>query len=102
MLTHAQEMPVMDGLTAIRRLRQIEARRGDEGRPRLPVIACTGNARQEQVDKCLQAGFDAVVVRRSGRPMPSLLTRVRRSSLIRSISSSPSSARPFSAISTLR
>jgi len=52
----------MDGLVAVKRLREIEARDG-AARQRMPVIACTGNARQEQVDKCLAAGFDAVVVR---------------------------------------
>lgn len=49
-------MPVMDGLTAIRKLREME-RAGVMPR-RVPVIAVTGNARKEQVDECLQSGFD--------------------------------------------
>nr|OQO22684.1 hypothetical protein B0A51_10374 [Rachicladosporium sp. CCFEE 5018] len=53
------EMPIMDGLTATRRIRELE----DEGRlaKRLPIIAVTANARQEQVDTAVQAGVDKVL-----------------------------------------
>ena len=78
----------MDGLVAVKRLREVEARDG-AARQRMPVIACTGNARQEQVDKCLAAGFDAVVVRRRHDCEADRL----RSSRIGSISSSRSSRR---------
>ena len=47
----------MDGLTAIRRLRQAEAASGAQRR-HLPVFAITGNARAEQVETCFDAGFD--------------------------------------------
>ena len=48
----------MDGLTAIRRLREMEPRRRH-----LPVFAITGNARSEQVQTCLDAGFDRCFVK---------------------------------------
>ncbi|KAK6433323.1 hypothetical protein LTR95_010498 [Oleoguttula sp. CCFEE 5521] len=53
------EMPIMDGLTATRRIRELEA----EGRltRRLPIIAVTANVRQEQVDTAVQAGVDKVL-----------------------------------------
>ncbi|OQO03246.1 hypothetical protein B0A48_11502 [Cryoendolithus antarcticus] len=53
------EMPVMDGLTATRRIRELEG----EGRlaKRLPIIAVTANVRQEQVDTAVQAGVDKVL-----------------------------------------
>ncbi|OQO00924.1 hypothetical protein B0A48_13613 [Cryoendolithus antarcticus] len=53
------EMPIMDGLTATRRIRELEA----EGRltTRLPIIAVTANVRQEQVDTAVQAGVDRVL-----------------------------------------
>jgi CheY-like chemotaxis protein len=54
------EMPVMDGLTAIRKLREIEAA---TGRRRLPAIAVTGNARDAQIEIAKQAGFDDVCVK---------------------------------------
>ncbi|EJT48035.1 two-component-like hybrid sensor histidine kinase 2 [Trichosporon asahii var. asahii CBS 8904] len=55
------EMPVMDGLTAVRRIRQFEA----EGK--LPghqlVIALTGNAREGQIEEALKSGMDDVVIK---------------------------------------
>lgn len=50
------EMPVMDGRTALRLLREQEAA---NGRPRQRVIVLTGNARQGQIDDALSAGADA-------------------------------------------
>lgn len=52
-------MPVMDGLTCIREIRQREAEGVLEGR--LPVFALTGNARQGQIDQALEAGMDDVM-----------------------------------------
>ncbi|GAA5985317.1 hypothetical protein JCM10908_002618 [Rhodotorula pacifica] len=52
------EMPVMDGLTAVRELRRRE--RDAEISHRYPVCAVTGNAREAQRLECLNAGFDDV------------------------------------------
>jgi CheY-like chemotaxis protein len=46
------EMPVVDGLTATRMIREQET----DDRPRLPIIAVTSTDRQEA---CLRAGMDA-------------------------------------------
>lgn len=54
------EMPVMDGLTAVRHIREAEAT--GALRPQL-VIALTGNARQAQVDHAIQCGMDDVVIK---------------------------------------
>ncbi|KAM0790952.1 hypothetical protein ACM66B_004257 [Microbotryomycetes sp. NB124-2] len=55
------EMPVMDGLTAIKELRKRE----QDGAIslRYPVIAVTGNARSQQKQECLAAGFDDIVAK---------------------------------------
>ena len=50
----------MDGLTAIRKLREFE--QGTSRRP-LPALAVTGNAREAQIEACKRAGFDDVVVK---------------------------------------
>ncbi|NIJ43046.1 PAS domain S-box-containing protein [Parvibaculum indicum] len=59
------EMPVMDGLTATRRLR--------EGGAGLPVIGFTANASAEDRAACLEAGMDDVVTK-PVRPAELLLT----------------------------
>ncbi len=49
------QMPVMDGLTACRRIRQ-------SGHPQagtIPIIAMTANAFEDDVQKCLKAGMNA-------------------------------------------
>ncbi len=48
------QMPIMDGLTATRRIRA--ARNADA--KRVPIIAMTANVLPEQVDRCLAAGMD--------------------------------------------
>jgi CheY-like chemotaxis protein len=50
-------MPVMDGFTATRRIRELEASRGT-GR-RLPIIALTANVMSEDREHCVAAGMDA-------------------------------------------
>ncbi|CBY01147.1 similar to aerobic respiration control sensor protein arcB [Plenodomus lingam JN3] len=53
------EMPVMDGLTCVRHIRQLEI----EGvvRGHVPVIAVTANVRSEQVEVALKAGMDNLI-----------------------------------------
>ena len=54
-----QEMPVMDGLTCTRRIRELE--REGKIRVHVPIIAVTANARQEQIKTAIDAGMDDVV-----------------------------------------
>lgn len=49
------QMPVMDGLEAARRIRQLEAQ---EKRQRTPIVAITGNAYDEDRQRCREAGMD--------------------------------------------
>jgi signal transduction histidine kinase/ActR/RegA family two-component response regulator len=49
------QMPVMDGLTSARRIRQVEAA---SGRPHTPIFAVTANALPEHVAQTRQAGMD--------------------------------------------
>jgi CheY-like chemotaxis protein len=57
------EMPVMDGIEATRRIRQMEAMMqalpdGADSRARTPIIALTAHALSEVRDRCLEAGMD--------------------------------------------
>ncbi|KAG8624677.1 hypothetical protein KVT40_007744 [Elsinoe batatas] len=54
-----QEMPVMDGLTATKRIREME--KSGQLTGHVPVIAVTANARSEQIQTALDAGMDDVV-----------------------------------------
>nr|POE80033.1 hybrid signal transduction histidine kinase k [Quercus suber] len=54
-----QEMPVMDGLTCTRRIRELE--RQGLIKCHVPIIAVTANARPEQIKTAMDAGMDAVV-----------------------------------------
>lgn len=53
------EMPVMDGLTCVRTIREMQ----HEGvvKAHIPVIAVTANVRSEQVEVALKAGMDNVI-----------------------------------------
>jgi len=51
------QMPVMDGFTATRRIRESERLRGD-GR-HTPIIALTANVMSEDRERCIEAGMDA-------------------------------------------
>jgi CheY-like chemotaxis protein/HPt (histidine-containing phosphotransfer) domain-containing protein len=50
------QMPVMDGFTATRRIRELEASRCAK---RLPIIALTANVMSEDRENCIAAGMDA-------------------------------------------
>jgi two-component system, sensor histidine kinase and response regulator len=50
------QMPVMDGFTATRRIRELES---SGGSPHLPIIALTANVMSEDREKCIAAGMDA-------------------------------------------
>ena len=66
-------MPVMDGLTCIRKIREMEK----EGllRRTVPVVAVTANARNEQIEAALEAGMDDVVTKPFR--IPELMSQMR-------------------------
>ncbi|OCK84334.1 hypothetical protein K432DRAFT_422644 [Lepidopterella palustris CBS 459.81] len=68
------EMPVMDGLTCVRQIRELQ-RQGMIVRY-VPIIAITANARVEQIQIALDAGMDDVV----SKPfrVPDLVMRIER------------------------
>lgn len=53
------EMPVMDGLTCTRRIREMEAQGEFNGH--VPIIAVSANARREQVETAKSAGVDDAI-----------------------------------------
>ncbi|MDL2314574.1 response regulator, partial [Desulfovibrio sp. OttesenSCG-928-C14] len=53
------QMPIMDGVTATRKLR--EAERQNPARPRAAIVAMTANALKGDKDKYLEAGMDDYV-----------------------------------------
>jgi two-component system, sensor histidine kinase and response regulator len=53
------QMPVMDGMAATARIRQLE----QEGRLRTPIIALTAHAMPGDQDRCLSAGMDGYVTK---------------------------------------
>lgn len=59
-----QEMPVMDGLTCTKEIRDME-RRGDVTR-HVPIIAVTANARSEQIDTAMGAGMVRLQILQAG------------------------------------
>jgi CheY-like chemotaxis protein len=77
------QMPVMDGFTATRRIRESERQSG-RGR-RLPIIALTANVMSEDRENCIAAGMDAHL----GKPIEpaqliDCLGRYLRPNLVRS------------------
>jgi CheY-like chemotaxis protein len=52
------QMPVMDGLSAARRMREME-----EGRRHTPIVALTANAMSGQLERCLEAGMDGFLTK---------------------------------------
>ncbi|KAJ4368964.1 hypothetical protein N0V83_006046 [Neocucurbitaria cava] len=73
-----QEMPIMDGLTCVHRIRDWQ--REGKLNTHVPVIACTGNARREQVTSLLEAGMDEVVTKpfRISELMPKMFELLQR------------------------
>ncbi|KAF1931150.1 putative histidine kinase HHK11p [Didymella exigua CBS 183.55] len=67
------EMPIMNGLTAVAKIRELEHDGLLVGR--VPVIGVTANVRQQQIETAIQAGMDDVV----GKPfrVAELLARMR-------------------------
>lgn len=55
------EMPVMDGLTCISRVRELERAGALAGH--VPTIAVTANARREKIARALERGMDLVVTK---------------------------------------
>jgi CheY-like chemotaxis protein len=61
-------MPIMDGIEATRRIRELEAMaqnlpEGEHPRRRVPIIASTAHAIGEVLEKCLAAGMDDFLVK---------------------------------------
>ncbi|KAI1392243.1 uncharacterized protein F4822DRAFT_390172 [Hypoxylon trugodes] len=56
------EMPVQDGLTCTRKIRELEQSGHFKG-PRIPIIAVSANARMEQIMEAKSAGCDDVLVK---------------------------------------
>ena len=54
------QMPVMDGLTATRRIRELETARGQSG---IPIVALTANAMAGQLEKCMEAGMSGFLTK---------------------------------------
>ena len=67
------QMPVMDGYAATRALRERESRLR---LPRLPIVALTANAFDEDAAHCLAAGMDAHLAKPYSRQQ--LLALLRR------------------------
>lgn len=55
------EMPVMDGLTCVKLIRQLQQEGSIVGH--VPVIAVTANARSEQISTARESGMDSVVTK---------------------------------------
>ncbi|KAI0007053.1 hypothetical protein F4779DRAFT_594012 [Xylariaceae sp. FL0662B] len=56
------EMPIQDGLTCTRKIRELE-KAGQLTGPRIPIIAVSANARMEQIMEAKAAGCDDVLVK---------------------------------------
>ena len=57
------QMPVLDGLTAIRRIREHETA---TGRPKTPIVAVTAHAMEGDAQRCIEAGADYYVAKPIG------------------------------------
>ncbi|KAE9366560.1 putative histidine kinase M3YPp [Stipitochalara longipes BDJ] len=72
------EMPVMDGLTCVKKIRELQ-KEGVITR-HIPVIAVTANARSEQIATAKESGMDSVVTKPFRIPelLPEMERQVRR------------------------
>jgi CheY-like chemotaxis protein len=52
------QMPIMDGLEATQKIRQIESERGQDSSNKLAIIAVTAHVSDEHRELCLAAGMD--------------------------------------------
>ena len=52
------QMPVMDGIVATARIRELE-----QGRARIPIVALTANAMAGDYEKCMAAGMDSFLTK---------------------------------------
>lgn len=68
------EMPVLDGVSATQAIRHREST--DPARHRLPIIAMTANALQEDRNRCMAAGMDGYIAKPVN--MRALQTELRR------------------------
>ena len=59
-------MPVMDGLEAARRIRELES---DRKLPRTPIIAATAHVLEEDRDRCRLSGMDDFIPKPISKPM---------------------------------
>lgn len=78
------QMPVMDGLEAIRHIREWEKQ---QGRAPVPVLALTANTESADLRKCVEAGCTATLRKPFGRE--ELLTAVARGLAAESAAPSP-------------
>ena len=56
-------MPEMDGIEATLAIRRREMEAGGTGRPRVPILALTAYAQEEEIDRCLAAGMDGYLIK---------------------------------------
>ena len=62
------QMPIMDGLTAIHKIRELEAQQSgsngvDSSRGYVPIIALTALAMPDDLEKCMDAGADGYLTK---------------------------------------
>ena len=55
------QMPIMDGLTATRAIRERERKQSDDQSRRIPIIALTANAVKGDRERCMDAGMDGYI-----------------------------------------
>jgi PAS domain S-box-containing protein len=56
------QMPFMDGLVASRKIRELEST-SQPAKERTPIVALTANAMKGQLERCLEAGMDALLTK---------------------------------------